>query len=80
MRGGQVAVGVLTEVQMLNQKIAAARAVAHKRADLGPCGIVKLAPLRRSATFASAGFPDTFAIVEGHIVFLIRAAQNLATF
>ena len=54
MGGGQMAVGVLNDVQMLDQKIAPPRGVAQKRPDLRQRGVVKLPSLRRLPALATA--------------------------
>ena len=64
--GGEMAVGVLDEVQELDQKVAPARLVAQKRAHLGKSGIIKLAPLRRRAALAAPGFPCALPLIECH--------------
>ena len=55
MRGGEMAVAVLDQVQMLDQQVAPARAVAEQRLDLGKRRRIDLPPLRRARRPAAAG-------------------------
>ena len=62
--GAEVAVGILNEMQKLDQEIAVARPVPQKRQDVAMCLIVELTPLGRPSPLALAGFPDALAIVQ----------------
>ena len=55
MGGGEVAVMVLDEVQVLDQQVAPARAVGEQRAHFIERGRIDLAALRRARRAAPAG-------------------------
>ena len=52
MRGGEAAVAVLDQMQVLDQKVAPALALAQQRAHLLERARIDLAPLRRSGRLA----------------------------
>src|SRR4051794_21020000 len=56
MRAGEAAVVVLDQMQVLDQQIALARAVAEQRGDLSGRGGVDLPALGRAASLAAAWF------------------------
>ena len=61
MRGGDVAILVLNEMQMLDQQIAPARPVAEQRADFGGGPGIDLTTLRAcGAVSAARGAPFPF--------------------
>ena len=80
MRGREMAVAVLDQMQMLDQQIAPARARAEQRADLVERRRIDLAALRGAARPAAAvavgaspvGLPP-FALGFERVVVLIRA-------
>jgi hypothetical protein len=78
MRGRQMALGILDQVQMLDQQVAAARAVAQQRPHLGQRGIVELAALGRRAPAALARFPDTAGWGLGHALLRRRLPRSSA--
>ena len=55
MRGREMAVAVLDQVQVLDQQVAPALALTQQRAHLVERARVDLAPLRRPARAAPAG-------------------------
>jgi hypothetical protein len=57
MRGGQMAVMVLDEMQMLDQEIAPARPIDEERLDVGSRLRIDLPALRRPRRPASARAP-----------------------
>ena len=61
MRCGKMAIFILDEVQILNQQIAPARAVAQQRAHLFPWSVLKLTALGVMASLPLAGFPNALA-------------------
>jgi len=65
MCGGEAAICVLNEMQMLDQQVAAAGARAEQVADLLPGLIIELAALRCAAPFAACRFPDAFFVAVG---------------
>lgn len=62
----QVAELVLNEMQIFNQKVTAAWAVAQKRLNLRPGIGVELASLRGFPAFALGRLPDAFFFVQSH--------------
>ena len=55
MRGREMAVAVLDQMQVLDEQVAPALALAQQRADLVERARVDLAPLRRPGRAAPAG-------------------------
>ena len=62
MRGGEMTVAILDEMQMLDQQIAPARLVAEQRAHLVEGRRIDLAALRRAAR--AVLFPARAAVVD----------------
>ena len=61
MLGGEVTIFVLNEMQVLDQQVAAARAIAQQRANLLKCGVIDLAALglgASTATTTTSGLPQ----------------------
>ena len=58
MRGREVSIAVLDQMQVLDQQVAVARAVAQKRANVLPCRVLHLPTLGVMPPLALAGFPD----------------------
>ena len=61
MRGRQVAVRILDQMQVLNQQVAVAWAVAEQRPDLRERAIIDLAPLR-AVTAAPSAFSGVWEL------------------
>ena len=83
MRGGEMPVAVLDEMQMLDQQIAPARPVAEQRAHLVERRRVDLAALRRLRRAALASGPDppcsvgvTGASIESPWLFFLEKTRT----
>ena len=64
MRGAQITISILNQVQKFDQHIPATGLLAQKFQNLAMRLILQLAALGRFTPFAFAGFPDALAIVQ----------------
>ncbi len=66
VRGREMAIFILNQVQEFDQQVAVARAVAQKRPHLGLGRVIDLAAFRRDPPLALARFPDALAFIQCH--------------